>query len=209
MEERYFEEEGKACNCEGACNRPAEAENCVEVSPEDVLKNKLGNDLPELDEESEEFQKLREEWFAKAAEQTLETLPEFINNLMLNYIHDYGTIVHAMMAAMMGTFRACDESPNGGLTGMQVAFLVSGLIRKLGLPNNQCGFRVLDYDGMLYPQYADKFQKIEQRTWDRLQAEAKKLLEEEDGAHEVVRQHWQSIVDGVVPFGYSVVKEDD
>ena len=62
---------------------------------------------------------------------------------------------------------------------------------------------MIDYDDMLYPQYDDKFDKtINTHTFNTLQNEAKKLLE--DTAHPVVKAHWQSIVDGVVPFGYKI-----
>ena len=38
------------------------------------------------------------EWFAEAGKQTVETLPAFINHLMGDYEHDYGTVVHAISA---------------------------------------------------------------------------------------------------------------
>ena len=36
----------------------------------------------------------------------------------------------------------------------------------------------------------------------------KKLLNESENAHEKVIKHWQSIIDGIPPFGY-IIKEED
>lgn len=69
--------------------------------------------------------------------------------------------------------------------------------------------RLVEYDNMLYPQYADSFAKtISQETWDDLQQKAQDNIEKHDTAHPDVRAHWESIINGVVPFGYSV-KDDD
>ena len=35
---------------------------------------------------------LEKEWFANAKKQTLETLPAFMNHVLNDYCHDYGTI---------------------------------------------------------------------------------------------------------------------
>ena len=43
--------------------------------------------------------------------------------------------------------------------------------------------------------------------WRWLQDEAKKKLEGTTSAHPEVLAHWQSIVDGRVPFGFTVVEE--
>lgn len=66
---------------------------------------------------------LEKEWMLDAKKQTLETLPEFINHLMNDYEHDYGTIVKATAAAMIATFEACEKSEQGGFTGFQVGFI--------------------------------------------------------------------------------------
>ena len=55
-----------------------------------------------------------------------------------------------------------------------------------------------------YPQYENSFSKtISKYTWEKLQEEAKRKLEEGVGVDKV-QEHWQSIIDGVVPFGYEV-----
>ena len=80
-------------------------------------------------------------------------------------------------------------------------------IRQWMYPNNMCGLKLVNYDNMLYPQDSDHFEKtISSDVWNKIQAQAKELLAETTNAHPVVRAHWQSIVDGQVPFGY-VVKD--
>lgn len=41
---------------------------------------------------------IHEEWYADAENQTMDTLLPFLNHLMNDYNHDYGTIVHALIA---------------------------------------------------------------------------------------------------------------
>ena len=82
-------------------------------------------------------------------------------------------------------------------------------IREWEFSDNKCGLAIIDYDNMLYPQYENKFCKktISSYTWKSLQERARELLEEtsagEPAADRVI-EHWKSIVDGVVPFGYTV-----
>ena len=53
-----------------------------------------------------------------------------------------------------------------------------------------------------------KFQKtITAETYERILSEAELRLKDSPDAHEKVKAHWQSIVDGVVPFGYKVIDE--
>lgn len=61
---------------------------------------------------------------------------------------------------------------------------------------------------MLYPQCGHKFEKtISKDTWEQLQNVAKKRLEEKNKhAHPNVIAHWESIVKGVVPFGFTVTE---
>lgn len=82
-------------------------------------------------------------------------------------------------------------------------------IRDWAFNDNECGLKLVDYDDMLYPQYEYNFEKvISAETWEALQKTAKAKLDEDDGfVCGSVRNHWQSIVDGHVPFGY-VVEED-
>ena len=150
---------------------------------------------------------LEKEWFKEANQQTIETLPDFLNHLTEDYYHDYGTICHAITAAALAAVNAVDKTSQGGITGFQASCIMWDFIRQWMYPNNTCGLKLVDYDNMLFPQYSDHFEKtISPEAWNKVQARAKELLAETADAHPVVRAHWQSIVDGQVPFGY-VVKD--
>ena len=160
-----------------------------------------------LNEESDEFEKIKEEWHKEAAEiRTSDELAKFADHLFNDYIHDYGTVVHAVAAiALAGAWLG---SYKEGITGFQAGFVMWEFIRNWNHKGNKTGMKILDYDDMLYPQCQDRYEKvISQSTWERLQEEAKKNLCSIENAHPYVVEHWKSIVNGVVPFGYAV-KED-
>lgn len=151
---------------------------------------------------------LEKEWFEDAKKQTLETLPTFIDHVMNDYDHDYGTVCHAISACAVAAAWAANESEGacGGITGFQSGFVMWDFVRYWSRPNNKCGMRLLDYDDMLYPQSDYKFEKtISKSVWESLQKRAKENLECIDHpVHENVLAHWRSIADGKVPFGYTV-----
>lgn len=119
---------------------------------------------------------------------------------------DYGTAPRAIAQAASAT--AWYLAKEMGITGFQAGFVMWDFIRNWNYTNNKCGMRIVDYDDMLYPQYDYKFEKvISQDTWEVLQKEAKERLETIPNAHVRVKEHWQSIVDGKVPFGYEVKGE--
>ena len=151
---------------------------------------------------------VEKEWFKEAKEQTIETLPQFINHLMNDYQHDYGTVCHALSAAALAAVYAADKSPQGGITGFQASFVMWDFIKQWMYPYNECGLRLVDYDDMLFPQYQDKFEKIiSPDTWNKIQEQARKYVGENDIVHPNVLAHWKSIINGEIPFGY-VVKEN-
>ena len=146
------------------------------------------------------------EWFKQAEKQTLKTLPDFINHVMNDYSHDYGTVCHAVAACALAAAWAANEEPNGGITGFQASFVMWDFIKQWSFTHNKTGLRIVDFDNMLYPQYENKFNKtISKDLWERLQDEAKNLLAESGrNANPAVVSHWKSISAGVVPFGYTV-----
>ena len=151
---------------------------------------------------------VEKEWFKEAKEQTIETLPQFINHLMNDYRHDYGTICHALSAAALAAVYAADKSPQGGITGFQASFIMWDFIKQWMYPYNKCGLRLVDYDDMLFPQYQDKFEKtISPNTWSEIQEQARKYVAENDTVHPNVLAHWKSIINGKIPFEY-IVKEN-
>jgi hypothetical protein len=144
-----------------------------------------------------------EAWKSEAdACKTTEEMKKFIDHLIEDYAHDYGTIVHAIHAAMRAAFSAVNNSPQGGITSFQGGCLMWAAIKWLGFTGDS-PLRLLQFKNMLYPQHAPDFEKVvSRRAWEWIQGEAKKLLEEREGASPTVVAHWESIRDGVVPFGY-------
>lgn len=149
---------------------------------------------------------LEKEWFAQAREQKLETLLAFMNHLLNDYGHDYGTICHAISACVLAAAYAADNSAQGGITGFQAGAVMWDFVRQWSYSNNKTTLRIIDYDNMLYPQYREYFEgrTISESTWKLIQNEAKKRLEENGPASKEVIEHWKSIVNGVIPFGFKI-----
>ena len=147
------------------------------------------------------------EWFEEACHMKIADLPAFIDRMIHGYNHDYGTACHAVAACALAAAWATCGDDNIGLTGFQAGFVMWDFIRNWTKTGNKCGLKLIDYDDMLYPQYMDKYEKVISRDiWEAIQQEAGKRLAESGGC-EAVRKHWQSIVDGKVPFGYRVVDD--
>lgn len=152
-----------------------------------------------------EEDKMQDFWYKDAEKMTLDNLPEFLRHLTEDYEHDYGTICHAMTAGSIATMWAINSSPQGGITGFQAGAIMWQFIKHWNRSSNRSGMRLVDYDDMLYPQYEDKFEKtISHHTWETLQKEALELYNTKDSASPNVRAHWKSIVEGHVPFGYTI-----
>lgn len=159
-----------------------------------------------MTQEINEEQNIHKDWYLEAKRQTVETLPSFIKHLTEDYRHDYGTICHAVAAAGIAAMTAVNQSPKGHVTGFQAGAIIWKVIRNWGT-FGKGPLKMVDFENMLYPQYADKFDKtISKSTWEWLQKEAKEKVKD-DCAHRDVIAHWQLIVDGVVPFGYRVEED--
>lgn len=151
---------------------------------------------------------LEKEWFKEATKiKSIEELSKFVDKMLNSYSHDYGTACHAIAAcAVASAWLGADVE---GITGFQAGFIMWDFITNWMYDHNKCGLRLVDYDNFLYPQYEYKYDKvISKDTWESIQKEAKKHLDEDDGgACREVRRHWESIVNGVVPFGYRVIED--
>lgn len=133
-------------------------------------------------------------------------LVAFLQRVKDNCNTGYGTAPRAIAQAALAT--AWYLASDFGITGFQAGFVMWDFIRDWQYSSNECGMKIVDYDSMLYPQYDYRFEKtISKDTFEALQKKAKKLLENKSYTHPNVVNHWQSIVDGNVPFGY-VVRED-
>ena len=134
---------------------------------------------------------------------TIDELAELIKEVEENFNYDYGVAPRSIGA--VATVVANYLSRTMGITGYQAGFVMWDFILSYMKTSNECGLKLIDWDEMLYPQYQYKYEKIIDRgTWNALQKQAAKNLEEADYAAREVIEHWRSIVDGVVPFGYTV-----
>jgi hypothetical protein len=125
-----------------------------------------------------EAQNVHAEWYEQATKATLETLPEFIRHVMNDYRHDYGTVCHAVAASAIAAAWAADREPNGGITGFQASAIMWEFIKHWGM-QMEGPLRLIKYEMMLFPQEADRFQKvISQETWEWLQEKARERLAE-------------------------------
>lgn len=134
---------------------------------------------------------------------SLDDLANYIQNIKDNYNIGYGTAPRAIAQAALAT--AWYLSDVFGITGFQAGCVMWDFIRDWSFSGNECGLKIIDYDDMLYPQYDYKYQKtISRDTFEALQKAAEKNLEKREFAHPDVVKHWESIVNGNVPFGYIV-----
>lgn len=137
---------------------------------------------------------------------SFDDLTAFLKDVEENYNTDYGGAPRAIAQASLAV--AWHLAGVFGITGFQAGCTMWDFICDWSYSHNKTGMRIVDYDDMLYPQYAYKFEKIIRKsTWTDIQNEAKQRLNDTPNAHPEVRAHWQSIVDGVVPFGYKVSDE--
>ena len=225
-----------------------------------------------LNEGSEEFKTIKQDWEKKSKAATLETLPDFLKELSESYNHDYGTICHAVAIGATAAAWAMNKSEQGGITGFQAGAIMWEFIRSWNYSSNKTGLKLVDYDNFLFPQYEDSFEKtLSLSIWESIKEEAIKNIYEADTEYSEylkkleqykididefvekypdyhdrkkyydplgigtgdewvaenkkkesgfefapqkpycpiddsspVYQHWQSIVDGVIPFGYVV-----
>lgn len=160
--------------------------------------------------ENNELIEKREELYAKARKQTIETLPAFMEEV-LSMDQTYESIVTAIGVCAVAAAWAANHHPNGGITGCQASFVMWEFILHWMRKEDSVEMRLIDFDKMLYPQYNYNFndRTISASTFEALQEKAKKLLETSKYASDDVEAHWKSIVAGTVPFGWEIRKEEE
>lgn len=137
---------------------------------------------------------------------TFEELTAFLDDVEKNYGHGYGDAPRAIAQASLAV--AWYLADKYGITGFQAGFVMWDFIRDWNYSGNKCGMKLVDYDNMLYPQYDYKFEKtISSDTWNAIRDEAKQRLVETEYAHPNVKAHWEKIIAGNIPFGYTVSDE--
>lgn len=158
----------------------------------------------DMDEKNNNEQALRDEFKDRVQKTTLDQLPDLIKDL-IDRDHDYGSICVAMGIAAATTAWAMNKHKNGGITGFQAGAVAWEMLRHWGaLYPGECGGRMQDFNDLLYPQCADKFQSIPRSALEMAQKVAVKNLEGRDGAHPSVIAHWESLARGDAPFGLRV-----
>lgn len=158
----------------------------------------------------------------KAAEQTIETLPDFMRECM-DHIGEtikvdmdaaYGSVVVAMGAIMMAAFKAANKMEYGGLSGFQASALTWEIVPELTM-TEKGPMRIIAFSNMLYPQYDYQFETVlSLSSWRAIQEMASDKLKADDAEAEwkagaTVRKHWLSIVAGEVPFGWTIRDDED
>ena len=160
--------------------------------------------------------KVIDTWYDLAKVTKLEDLPAFMSVLATGYVHDYGTICHAIAASAIAAAHAMDRTDQGGITGYQAGAVMWEFIKHWGIV--QPPVAMVEYRNMLFPQYKEKFMTISKETFELLQKEAQDCLDAEalcvknsgkSNASDDVVKHWESIVAGVVPFGYKIRSDVD
>ena len=118
---------------------------------------------------------------------TMKELTEYINSLTERE-HDYGTCVYAMSLAAVATFNYIGAKL--GTTGFQAGCADMDILNRTR--NMTCGFRIINYENLLYPQYlnSDHFPTPTQILMENkahLAEEARKRLAERGPFHPEVK----------------------
>ncbi len=133
----------------------------------------------------------------------LENIGEYIQSLAghSDYENDCINVAKAGLAAMYTMAR------EQGITGFQASMALMTLIREWEFSNNKTGFRLVNFDDFLYPQYSEKMRSIPKSVWTSMQKEAENNLRCYPDSHPNVLKHWAYITEGVVPFGYTISED--
>ena len=147
----------------------------------------------------ETAQALIEAWYAQArACESSEQARAFADHLINDYIHDYGTIVHAAAAGAIAMAYAVSQ---GELTGFQAGCLFWSFGRQW-LQWQDAPRRLVDYSKLLLPQYDQEFNTISRSTANWLIDEAAKRISNTGAStrtHPSVYQRWVEISQGRLP----------
>lgn len=167
---------------------------------------------PKLEDERvsiDEGDRIHLEWYKEAKEQTPYTYMEFLWRLCFNYEHDYGTIVHAMVCAMLGAANAIDKCPSGGITGAQAEVAMWLFLHKFGVFHEDSPLLIIDLTDLQYPPGPRKMNTISWEIMDWLRLTINKNLNElgdncESSLHPAVLAWWKKLSVGIVPEGLSI-----
>ena len=150
---------------------------------------------------------IHKEWYQEAEKIRIDTLDGFVKKLVNEYEHDYGTIVHAMTAAVGATISAMNHSEQGGITGFQASALMWQILEKEFHVEHPS--KLVRYENMLFPCFEEQFTAIPPDVWVWLRERAKFLLDDKPLLDESVKRHLKTVVEGVVPFGYKIAISEE
>ena len=125
---------------------------------------------------------------------SIEELNQYIDDLVTRQ-HDYGTCVYAMSMSAFATFNYVARKL--GVTGFQASCADLDFIGRSRMMKD--GFRIIDYNKLLYPQYLteEHFPSIKKLMMDNkesLKEKAKNLLDENgERANNQVIKHWKKL----------------
>ena len=154
----------------------------------------------------------RDQWLKDAKKcDTIDDFAAFFKRLTEDEQHDYSTICYAVSSMAIAAATITDRSPCGGITGFQAGCIMWEFMRAWTNPGGDGPMKLSCYNDMLYPQMQHKFEKtIPKSTWEYLQEKAgENIANSSTSAHPDVLAHWQSIVDGTVPFGFIVIDDSE
>lgn len=161
----------------------------------------------ELNETDKSFKDLKKEWL-EFQPKTEEELFQFIHKLTEEYVHDYGTCVHACVALMKAVFDWFDSKE--GMTGFQVGLMKWFVLKEVFRETDAIGMRLDKYTDLLFPQLLYKLSTIELDDWQRdtlkkmamRNIKEAELKAEKNGAslvHPEVLKHWKKLATGWLP----------
>ncbi len=151
---------------------------------------------------------IKADWYKRAFEQTIESLPAFLQELR-DFDHCYATISYAVTASGLAGAYAMDKSSVGGLTEGQAQTVMWEFI-KAWMKLEDTPMRLYDYADLLYPNREVNFRGLSKEIWQWIQATAFNCIKnaQEDPTlqiHKDVIKHWKNIVKGQLPYGFRLV----
>lgn len=144
-------------------------------------------------------------WMDRARNVKFETLSDFLKEVHDDIPLSYGNICHKIAIAAMAASYAFEHSDQGGITVFQSGAVMWDFVCAWTTDYDPQKF--IHYKDMLYPQMDYKFTTISKETFAWLQAEAKRSLADNNsgfGMHPDVVKHQKEIIDGKIPFGYTL-----
>ena len=141
-------------------------------------------------------------WYKEAEEiQTEDQLELFIDKLMHNYEHDYGTICHSLAAGALATLHVMNRGSQGGITGFQAGAVMWELLLHYGAFGLREGepAKILKGRDLLFPQSVHRWQGCSENTKKWLTDQARTSLETTPDAHPNVIAHWKKLAEGWCP----------